>query len=125
MDLTPKEMQTQYVKALDKIAEMADHIIALESERDTERNWRPYYETELQPLFEAFKRLGAPDEPDTELHHQIEWLIERLDKTEEQRNRARAKLEALGYGLTEWCADEPLDRDAVAAALAEDPPETP
>ena len=97
------------------------HAEALIEDLNTERNWRPYYETELQPLFEVFKRLGAPDEPDTELHHQIEWLVERLDKTEKQRNRARAKLEALGYGLTEWCADEPLDRDAVAAAIADEP----
>jgi len=100
------------------------HAEALIEDLNTERNWRPYYETELQPLFKAFKRLGAPDEPDTELHHQIEWLVERLDKTEKQRNRARAKLEALGYGLTEWCADEPLDRDAVTAALADEPDQT-
>jgi hypothetical protein len=35
MDLTPKEIQAQYAKALDKIAEMADHISVLEGERDT------------------------------------------------------------------------------------------
>jgi hypothetical protein len=99
------------------------------SDLDTEHNWRPYYETELQPLFAALKRLGAPDELDTELHHQIEWLVERLEKTEEQRNRAREELT--------FSCQYPNCRDGTCQmlsryrscrtliALADDPPEKP
>jgi hypothetical protein len=104
--------------------EMERHAEALIEDLNTERNWRPYYETELQPLFAALKRLGAPDEPDTELHHQIEWLIERLDKVEAafarckiERDRARVFLRerllvAEGEGVRYVGAD---------AALADEP----